>query len=122
MTGAAEAGSRQDTGRRWTGSDGLWRSSTATALCIGSQDRPTQRSTSTVENGSSWPGSPTNNARWNRGATRNRASERIWYASSTIAHGHDPSVTVAHLAAVAMVTAGAPRSVTLAPTRQLGWA
>ena len=38
------------------------RSSTATALGIGSQDRPVQRSVSTVENGSSWPGSPTNRA------------------------------------------------------------
>ena len=70
-----------------------------------------------MENGSSWPGSPTNSARENRGATRNSASERIWYASSTIANGQVPSVTVAHFAAVAMVTDGDISSATLVPTR-----
>ena len=40
---------------------------------------------STVENGSSCPGSPTNSARSNRDASVSSASERIWYASSTMA-------------------------------------
>ena len=39
-SGAAEAGSRQDTGSRCCGRSGLWASSTATALCTGRRTGP----------------------------------------------------------------------------------
>jgi len=75
--GAAVAGSHQDTGSACTGMSGLLVSSTATALDIGSQFSPSQRSVSTVEKGSSCPGSPTNSALSKRWAIRSSESDRI---------------------------------------------
>lgn len=63
-----------------------------------------------MENGSSCPGSPTNRARSKRPAMSSSMSERIWYASSTIAQAQRCSLTVAHLAAVASTTSACPRS------------
>ena len=75
-----------------------------------------------MENGSSWPGSPTNSDRSNSEAMRSSLSERIWYASSTMAHGQVRSPIQAHLSAVATTTAGSPRSGSLPATETLGWA
>ncbi len=85
-----------------------------TALPDGSYDRPAHCSVPTTVNGSSWPGSPTNSARSNSRATASRASERIWYASSTIACRHGASVrTHCHLADVEITTSCSTRSATL---------
>ncbi len=92
-----------------------------TAEPDGSYDRPAHCSLPTMENGSSWPGSPTNSARSKRPATASSESERIWYASSTIACRQGSStLTCAHLAAVEMTTDRPARSPAFADLRTFG--
>ncbi len=89
-------------------------SSVTTAELDGSYDRPAHWSVPTTVNGSNCPGSPTNSARSNSRATASSASERIWYASSTIACRHGCSAfTHCHFAAVEITTSSSSRSATL---------
>ena len=92
-----------------------------TADAEGSYDSPAHCSLPTIANGSSCPGSPTNSARSKSPATASSASDRIWYASSTIAcrHGSTP-LTCAHFAAVEMTTSSPVRSPAFADLRTFG--